>query len=201
MQYKKDRSAECVDQTLIEAIAFGDRAAMDMLYARHKTQSYRFIVRIVKDPVLAEDILSEVFLSVWQNAKKFKSESRVRTWILAIAKNQALSAKRTPRATTELAEAENIVDSGTSPEEAVLVMDRNALIRRCISRLSVDHREIIDLVYYQGQTIEEVAQVLSIPINTVKTRMFYARQKLKDLLQKYRCCSEASASSNGKRVA
>jgi RNA polymerase sigma-70 factor, ECF subfamily len=176
-------AAEPLDESLIDAVASRDDSAMSVLYERHKIRTYRFILRIVKDQVLAEDILSEVFLHVWRRAGEFKFLSRVSTWILAIARYQALTAVG-PRthATADLSGVEDMADPADTPEDLALVRDRNTQLRLCISALSAEHREIIDLAYYQGQTIADIAQILSVPESTVKTRMFYARKKLRELL-------------------
>jgi RNA polymerase sigma-70 factor, ECF subfamily len=178
----KDNTA---DEALILAVAARDAAAMTSLYERHKTKTYRFVRGILKDAVLADDIVSEVFLCVWCKAAEFKFLSSVSTWILAIARNKALAAACSQtRTMADLAEAEDVADPANSPEEIVIILDRQARLRGCISRMSVKHREIIDLVYYQGQSIAEVATILSLAENTVKTRMFYARKRLEKQLRR-----------------
>jgi RNA polymerase sigma-70 factor (ECF subfamily) len=175
---------DTADEALIVAVAARDAAAMASIYERHKTNTYRFIRGIVKNPTLADDVVSEVFLCVWCKAGEFRFESRVVTWILAIARNRALAAIRSPtRVSTDLAEAEDVIDPANSPEEIIILLDQQAQLRRCISLLSAKHREIINLVYYHGQSIAEVATLLSLAENTVKTRMFYARQGLGKLLR------------------
>jgi RNA polymerase sigma-70 factor, ECF subfamily len=174
---------EAADEWLIDAISKGDRSAMRTLYEKQRLRTYRFILRIVDDGALAEDVLSEVFLQVWQGAGNFRSQCSVSTWILAIAKYRALAAKR-PRIhqPTDLAEAEDVSDTADTPETIACFKDRNEHLRRCIAELSADHREIIDLVYYQSQCISAVAKILDISENTVKTRMFYARKRLHIIL-------------------
>jgi len=85
----RDRS----DEALIGAIAYGDKYAMRVLYTRHHAKVYRFILRLTDDVALAEDLVSEVFIAVWRQAAGFKSKSKVSTWLLAIARNKALSAR------------------------------------------------------------------------------------------------------------
>jgi RNA polymerase sigma-70 factor (ECF subfamily) len=145
---------------------------------------YRFVLRLVSDPTTAEELISEVFLDVWRQANRFEGRSAVSTWLLAIARFKALSALRR-RSDEELDEdaAAAIEDPSDDPEIALQKKDKGEILRKCLTALSPDHREIIDLVYYHEKSIEEVAEVLKIPENTVKTRMFYARKKLAELLK------------------
>ena len=174
------------DADLIERIASGDKLAMKVLYARHHVQTYRFLLRLVGDEAQAEDLVSEVFFDVWRNAHQFQGNSRVSTWVLAIARFKALSSLRR-RKDDELDDehAAAIPDMADDPEIAVQKKDRVAIMRQCLSHLSLVHREIIDLAYYQDKPINEVAEILGVPENTVKTRMFHARRRLSELLAQH----------------
>jgi RNA polymerase sigma-70 factor (ECF subfamily) len=174
------------DADLLERIVAGDKLAMKVLYARHHVQTYRFLLRLVGDEAHAEDLVSEVFFDVWRNAHQFQGNSRVSTWILAIARFKALSALRR-RKDDELDDdqAAAIADTADDPEIAVQKKDRVAIMRQCLSHLSLVHREIIDLAYYQDKPINEVAEILGVPENTVKTRMFHARRRLSELLAQH----------------
>ena len=171
------------DEVLVGKIAKGDQPAMQVLYARHHVHVYRFILRLVRNEATAEDLVSEVFLDVWRQAGRFEGRSQVTTWLLAIARFKALSALRR-RSEDELSDevAAAIEDPGDDPGDALQKSDRNAVLRQCISTLSLEHREIIDLVYYHEKSVEEVAEIVGIPEGTVKTRMFYARKKLAEML-------------------
>lgn len=172
------------DEILIGRIAKGDRLAMQVLYARHHVKVFRFVLRLVRNEATAEDLISEVFLDVWRQAGKFEGRSAATTWILAIARFKALSALR-KRPEQELDEeaAEAIPDHGDDPETATAKKDKSEALRRCLQGLSAEHREIVDLVYYHEKSVEEVAAIVGIPEATVKTRMFYARKKLSELLK------------------
>jgi RNA polymerase sigma-70 factor (ECF subfamily) len=174
------------DESLIAAIAKGDEAAMRNLYNRHHVRVYRFVTRLVGDATAAEDIVSEAFIDVWRQADRFEGRSAVSTWIMSIARFKALSARRR-RQDAELDDkvAETVADHGHTPEEAMLEVDRSAQLRECLKQLSPEHREIVDLVYYHDKTIEEVAEIIQVPKNTVKTRMFYARKRLAQLLAQH----------------
>src|ERR1700738_4311574 len=172
------------DEALIGRIAAGDKLAMQVLFARHHVRVYRFVLRFVGDPSRAEDLISDVFLDVWRQADKFEARSQVSTWLLAIARYKALSAlRRRPDEELDDETAAAIEDPSDSPETALEKKDKSALIRKCLTGLSAEHREIIDLVYYHEKSVGEGAEIVGIPENTVKTRMFYARKRLAELLK------------------
>ena len=175
---------EASDEILIGRIAGGDRLAMQALYARHHVKVFRFVLRLVRNEASAQDLISEVFLDVWRQAARFEGRSAVSTWILAIARFKALSSvRRRKEAQLDEEEAERIEDEADTPEVALQKKDTGEVLRQCLAKLSPDHREIIDLVYYHEKSVEEVAEIVDIPENTVKTRMFYARKKLAELLK------------------
>jgi RNA polymerase sigma-70 factor (ECF subfamily) len=156
---------------------------MRTLYDRHSTRVYRFLLRIVRNAARAEELLSEVFTDVWNQAGRFEGRSQVSTWILSIARFTALSAiRRRDETTLDETTMELLEDSADTPEEALLKEDRSAQVRRCLAQMSREHREVIDLVYYHEKSIEEIADIVRVPKNTVKTRMFYARKRLAQLL-------------------
>jgi len=172
------------DEVLIGRIAKGDRLAMQVLFARHHVRVYRFVLRLVGNPSVAEDLISDVFLDVWRQADRFEGRSAVSTWMLAIARFKALSAlRKKPDEELDEETAEAIEDPGDDPEVALEKKDKSAVLRKCLEKLSPEHKEIIDLVYYHEKSVEEVAEIVGIPENTVKTRMFYARKKLAELLE------------------
>ena len=172
------------DEILVEKIAAGSKPAMQALFARHRTYVYRWLLRFVSNETLAEDLLSEVFLDVWRQAARFECRSSVSTWLLSIARHKALSARRR-RTDAELDEKieATVADPADDPEVALQEKNRDELVRRALIRLSPEHRQVIDLVYYHERSVDEVAQILDAPPATVKTRMFYARKKLAELVK------------------
>jgi RNA polymerase sigma-70 factor, ECF subfamily len=172
------------DEALIVRIAAGDKLAMRALFARHHVRLYRYALRFVRDRQLAEDLVSEVFLAVWRHAAMFEARSAASTWLLAIARFKALSfLRRRGEAPMDDETAAAIQDTADDPEVTVRKRQQGEVLRACLARLSPDHREIIDLVYYQGIGIAAVAAIVGIPQNTVKTRMFHARKQLSVLLR------------------
>src|SRR5438552_4149666 len=171
------------DEVLIRRIAGGDQLAMQTLFARHRVALYRWLLRLVGDEALAEDLLSDVFLDVWRQAAKFEARSSVSTWLLAIARYKALSARRR-RIDAELDEEVPVIiaDPADNPELVLQKKNQTELVRHSLARLSPEHGEVIDLVYYHGKSVKEVAEIIGIAEATVKTRMFYARKKLAALV-------------------
>jgi RNA polymerase sigma-70 factor (ECF subfamily) len=172
-------SSVTTDHALIEAIARQDPNAMQTLFARYRVKVFRFVRRIVHDEATAEDLTADVFLNVWRSAGCFEGRSAVATWLLAIARFKALSVLRRRRESALDASAATLVpDCAPGPETALADKHNGEILRACLSQLSSDQREVIDLVYYHEKSIHEVAQIVNIPTNTVKTRMFYARKRL-----------------------
>ena len=171
------------DETLLTRIAEGDQVAMRTLFARHRAALYRWLLRLVSDEALAEDILSDVFLDVWRQAASFEGRSSVSTWLLAIARYKALSARRR-RTHAELDEAivSTVPDMADDPEVTLQKKNRAEAVRHSLARLSPEHREVIDLTYYHGKSVKEISEIVGINEATVKTRTFYARQKLAELV-------------------
>jgi RNA polymerase sigma-70 factor, ECF subfamily len=175
------------DEQLIKAISGGDRQAMKLLYARHSVRVFRFALRFVADEGAAEDLVNEVFLDVWRKAGGFAGQSQVSTWLLAIARNKAIAVTR--RRTCDALNdniCETIQDGADDPETAMGKSQTRSLLSQCLTNLSPAHREVIDLVYYHEKSIDEVAEIIQVPPNTVKTRMFYARNHLAKLLAEAR---------------
>jgi RNA polymerase sigma-70 factor, ECF subfamily len=172
------------DEVLIRRIAGGDQLAMQTLFVRHRVALYRWLVRLVGDEALAEDLLSDVFLDVWRQAAKFEARSSVSTWLLAIARYKALSARRR-RIDAELDEEVPVIiaDPADNPELVLQKKNQTELVRHSLARLSPEHGEVIDLVYYHGKSVREVAEIVGVAAATVKTRMFYARKKLAELFE------------------
>lgn len=167
------------DVEVVKRIAGGDRRALEALYKRHSDRTFKFLLRLTANRSAAEDLTHDVFLEVWKSAARFEERSSVGTWILSIARYKALDQRRRQRSLTEQdlpGRAEQ------SPEVAAMQTSSRNYLQECVEKLTPEHREIIDLVYYHENSVKEVAAILDIPEATVKTRMFYARKKLKEML-------------------
>jgi RNA polymerase sigma-70 factor, ECF subfamily len=182
-----DGTAACViygsEHALVRAVARGSKSAMRTLFLRHQSRVYRFIKRIVHDHAQAEDLTSEVFLAVWRRAGFFQGRSRVSTWLCGIARHKALAAlEATPPICRDEEVMLTVCDPAPSPEGELYAKEKMEALPRALAALTREHRQVIDLIYYRGKSIKEIAGILGIGLNTVKTRMFYARKRLADLM-------------------
>src|SRR6476660_391994 len=150
------------DEMLVQRIAAGDKPAMQVLFARHRTPIYRWLLRLVGNETVAEDLLSDVFFDVWQQAGRFEGRSTVSTWLLSIARFKALSARRrrTHAKLTDTIEA-TVADPTDNAEIVLEKKHQGEMLRGALTKLSTEHREIIDLVYYHENSVEECAQILA----------------------------------------
>jgi RNA polymerase sigma-70 factor (ECF subfamily) len=174
------------DSDLVTRIAKGDAVALEALFARHHTRIFRFVARQTGDDSLAEEVATDVFLEIWQHAGRFKGGSRVGTYLLAIARNKAISKVRRKRA--EIASddvLETISDPADTPEVHSQKKSKSEALREAINQLPEEFRTVIDLIYYQELSIAEIAEVLAIPAQTVKTRAFRGRKRLSGLLENF----------------
>jgi RNA polymerase sigma-70 factor (ECF subfamily) len=133
---------------------------------------------------MVEDVLNETLMEVWRQAARFEGRSSVNTWVFSIAHHRAVSRLRKKRESPlDEEQAAAIEDTGPTPDVNAEASDMSRLLARLMERLSFEHREILHLAYYQEFSVQEIADALDLPPNTVKTRMFYARQRLKVLLE------------------
>jgi RNA polymerase sigma-70 factor, ECF subfamily len=171
------------DEMLLRNVAEGDKAAMHIMFARHRLRVFRFIRSIVRNAAIADDLVSQVFLDVWRTANKFEGRARVSTWLLSIARFKAWGALRARTdETIDQDDVVGIVDDADTPDVALDRKETDAILRACIDRLSPAQREIIDLVYYHERSVVEVSEIVGVPCATVKSRMFYARKHLAKML-------------------
>lgn len=179
----QENKTEDRDKVLIARLKNGDESAMQVLYTRHYQRIYRFIIRQIRDDMMAEDILNDVFLDCWRQAHKFEGRSAVSTWLTAIAFNKSISYLRKKReAQVGDGQAEALVDEADGPQTLLLKDDKGDQIKEAMDELSLDHRTVIDLAYYHEMGVKEIAEILDVPSNTIKTRLFHARKNLHEIL-------------------
>lgn len=180
----RSSSAETMpDSRLVALIATGDKDAIRILFARHHVRVFRFLLRIVNNEDTAQDLLNEVFIDVWRGAARFEGRSQVTTWILGIARFKGLTALRRRSFDALDDDAADVLEApDDDPEIAMQKTDRSAILQACLRQLSSAHRQVIDLVYYHEQSIEEIARIIGVPQNTVKTRVFHARKRMAELI-------------------
>lgn len=168
----------------LERIAQRDKRAFEALYTEFAPRVFRFAVRMINDESKSEEVVNDVMVEVWKSAGQFKGRSAASTWIFSIARHRALNAIRGKKLpTTALDDARDIKDEGDDPMTAT---DRNmtqTLLKEAINQLSTEQREVVELTFFQGLNYKEIAQIAECPENTVKTRMFHARKRLKPILE------------------
>lgn len=173
------------DVVLLQRIAGGDRIAFTELYRRLQRPLFGYLMKLVRDREMVEDVLNETLLEVWRQAARFEGRASVNTWVFSIAHHRAVSRLRRKRETAlDEESAAAIEDQAPKPDQRAVDSDMSRLLATLMEQLSFEHREILHLAYYQEFSVQEIADALDLPANTVKTRMFYARQRLKVLLQK-----------------
>jgi RNA polymerase sigma-70 factor (ECF subfamily) len=175
------------EHALIDAVAAGDVGAFEQLFRLYERRVYQYILGFVRDAAVAEEVAADTLLTVWHGASRFEKSSRVSTWILGIARHKAIDAVRriTRQARTGLLEeAEELPTPAPGPLDAAHDYSVEQLTRRAIQRLSAEHREVLYLAFYADVPYEQIAILLEVPQNTVKTRVYYAKQKLREHLER-----------------
>lgn len=176
---EKAQSERDADLRLIALVGRGDAAAFSELYRKYQTRLTRFLANLVRQPQIVEEVLDDTLMVVWERAGDFKGESKLSTWIFAIAYRKAMRALRRYDAPVEDHEAESRASHEASPEEAFGQVRLHRLLRDAMAELSPDHRGVVELTYFQDLSYREIAEIMDCPVDTVKTRMFYARRHLK----------------------
>jgi RNA polymerase sigma-70 factor (ECF subfamily) len=170
------------DALLVGQVAAGDSNAFEALYRTFYPRLRRFIERMTRRPQLVDEILDDTMLVVWSRAGTYDRSSSVSTWIFAIAFRKSL---KTLKALDEPVDAD--ADEAAMPEtrgpySQVLGGEARVLLGRALDLLSAEQRAVVELTYFHGCGYREIAEILDCPVDTVKTRMFHARRKLKALL-------------------
>ena len=164
---------------LLRRVAGGDEAGLAELYQLHGQVVFAQILSVVGDRALAEEVLQDAMLAVWHQAATFRGESRVRSWVIAIARRQARDRLRRHR--FEVVEDKGLADRPSrEPEPDLVALDRAdvADVAAAIQGLGRSHREVLGLALGAELTLAEVAEILEVPIGTVKSRLAAARTAL-----------------------
>ena len=174
-------SASADEAALLRRIAGGDRAAFETLYRGYFPRLTRFLERVMRRPQAVEEVLNDAMLVVWRKAASFSGESKVSTWIFAIAYRKALKALKKFDEPVE-ADDDAAESPQPGPEGHLMQRQLTALLWESIGSMSAEHRAVIELTYYHGYAYREIAQIMGCPVDTVKTRMFHARRRLRLML-------------------
>ena len=169
---------------LMRAIADKDEHAFSEIYQRYHWEIYNYLYKLIGDPSGADDIMQEVFLAVWKGAAKFQQRSSIKTWIYRIAYKQAISWLRKHPVNRELFELDEIPIADNELEESVIISIQHSSVQQAMNFLAPKQRAVLELAFDQGMSYVEIADVLSCPVGTVKSRMSYALRNLnRKLLQ------------------
>ena len=167
---------------LMARVAVGDLRAFDSLYRAYHPRLTRFVDRMTRRPALAGEVLNDTLLVVWHRAGSFNGSSKVSTWIFGIAYRKTLKALRQLDEPVEGDDADQRIEPGAGPEQRVGDAELRAALSGALAGLSPAHRAVVDLAYFHGLGYREIAEIADCPEDTVKTRMFHARRRLKALL-------------------
>lgn len=174
---------QTLDTDLVRRVAAGDRVALRRIHDRFQRPLIGYLMRFVRDHAVAEELAAEVMVGVWRQAARYEGRSSLETWVFGIAHNKAVSwlRKRREEGMPEGA-AEALIDERADPEAEADASSVTDMMSRLIGRLSSEQQAALQLTYFQEMPLEQVADAMGCPVNTVKTRIYYARQHLKRML-------------------
>jgi RNA polymerase sigma-70 factor (ECF subfamily) len=174
------------EAALLGRVAAEEVDAFEALYRLYSPRLQRFVRGITRQPALIEEILDDTMMVVWRKAYTFNHSAKVSTWILAIAYRQSLKALRRSGDTIHDEVVEHADLSATGPDEVLLQQELRKHLDAALSTLSTEQRTVMELTYYFGYACREISEIMGCPVDTVKTRMFYARRKLRAWLSSRR---------------
>lgn len=176
------------DVQLAERLAAGDVRALELLYDRYGALAYSVSARVLGDPGKAEDVVQDVFLKLWTNAERFDStRGSLRTWLLTAVRNRSIDYLR-GRGAHERSEKEipdHVVAAGRGSDpwrEVSLAIEREA-VRQAVDSLPSEQRQAVELAYFGGYSQPEIAEMIRVPLSTIKGRMRLGMEKLHSYLQ------------------
>jgi RNA polymerase sigma-70 factor (ECF subfamily) len=175
-------AAERLELALLEGVRQGRRTDFDALYRLYHPRLWRFLMHLLRQPDAIEEVLNDTLMVVWQRADSFDGRSKLSTWIFGIAYRKALKALSRQDLPVEGDDADEPADPGPGPEQRLGLAQLRARLRGAMAELSPEHRAVVDLCYFHDMGHAEIADVVGCPPETVKTRMFYARRRLRLLL-------------------
>jgi len=184
------RMAPNDELALLHRVAAKDRKAFEALYHLYYRRLFGYLLKLTRRSDLVEEVLNDVMLAVWKGAAGFDGRSRPSTWIFGIAYHKALKAlARRPQEPDEPEGPEPVEPD--EPESLAARRELAGVLGQALGSLPAEQRAVIELAYYYGLPYQEVAEIVGCPVNTVKTRMFHARRRLKELLPKLGVSSHA----------
>jgi RNA polymerase sigma factor (sigma-70 family) len=176
------RSPAPDDRELLARVASGNLQAFEKLYRVYQPRLTRFLTTLLKRPQLIEEVLDDTMMVVWQTAGSFRGSSKPSTWIFAIAYRKAHKAKARWPDPVEDPQFDTRVSDEPGPDEELQHQRLRGALMKAMDQLSPDHRAVVDLTYFHGMGYREIAEIVDCPVDTVKTRMFHARRRLKQAM-------------------
>jgi len=170
------------ERELLARVASGDLQAFERLYRMYQPRLTRFLTTLLKRPQLIEEVLDDVMMVVWQTAGTFKGASKPSTWVFAIAYRKAHKAKARWPDPVEEPEYDTRISDEPGPDAMLDHQRLRSVLMKAMDTLSTDHRAVVDLTYFHGLGYREIAEIVDCPVDTVKTRMFHARRRLKQAM-------------------
>jgi RNA polymerase sigma-70 factor (ECF subfamily) len=177
------RARSALDEIdLIHRVAARDGSAFETLYRGYHPRLKRFIERVTRRPQLVDEIVNDTMLVVWRRASSYNLRSALSTWIFGIAFRCALKALKRFDAPVDFDPDKCPEPSTAGPEGMLQQQETRICIERALDTLSSEHRAVLELCYFEGHSCTEIAGIMHCPVNTVKTRMYYARRQLRILM-------------------
>lgn len=177
-------TVEIDEQALIERARGGDADAFGAIVARYLERVYRVAYGVVRNADDAQDIAQDTFVRAFRGIDRFDTSRPVFPWLYQIARNLALNRiERVRKRETQFPDYDALVASGPGPEAVAVAADESTRIRAAVMCLPEQHRRVIELNHFQECSYREIAEILDIPIGTVMSRLYHARQKLRALLE------------------
>jgi RNA polymerase sigma factor (sigma-70 family) len=174
--------------SLLHRISRKDRGAFEQLYTLYYRRLFSYLFKLMRHAELVEEVLNDVMLVVWRKAGSFDGRSRPSTWIFGIAYHKAMKAlsRRQPAAQPEAGDGRERQPlepvERDEPESLLARRELATMLGRALLAISPEQRAVVELTYYYGLSYHEISAIVGCPVNTVKTRMFHARRRLRDLL-------------------
>jgi RNA polymerase sigma factor (sigma-70 family) len=166
---------------VLARVARGDREAFERLYRAYLPRLTRFLQQVMRRTSAVEEAINDTMLVVWRKAGTYSGDSKVSTWIFAIAYRRGL--KLLKRFDEPVADEPDLTSAGEdATESGVMQLELRAVLGEAMAQVSAEQRAVIELTYYQGCAYREIAEIMDCPVDTVKTRMFHARRRLRQLL-------------------
>ncbi len=171
------------DEELVARIATGDRQALAALYRAHRQPLFAYLLHLTGDRGLAEEVLQDTFVAVWRGAARFAGRARVRTWLVGIARRQAHNTlRRRALPLADFRDALHLPDSGPEPEACAIITATHDELAATLERLPSALREPLLLACAHGLSYAEIADMLGVPVGTVKSRLHGAKRAMRALL-------------------